>query len=137
MCAALDWPYEPATATIEGRLANRASIDARLAEWTCGRPAEEAAGILQDHGVSAMPVMGPQDHLSDPHLLERGFIVRLEHAEVGSERHAGNPVRMSRLAQRTAASAPCLGADTEAVLGSLLGIGADEVAVLRERGVCR
>jgi len=137
LCAALQWAADPATATIEGRLANRASIDARLAEWTSGREAEEAARILQDHGVSAMPVMGPQDHLSDPHLLERGFIVRLEHAEVGSERHAGNPLRMSRLAQRTAASAPCLGADTEAVLGSLLGIGAGEVAELRERGVCR
>jgi crotonobetainyl-CoA:carnitine CoA-transferase CaiB-like acyl-CoA transferase len=137
MCAALDWPEDPATATIEGRLANRASIDARLAEWTSGREAEEAARILQDHGVSAMPVMGPQDHLSDPHLLERGFIVTLEHAEVGSERHAGNPLRMSGLAQRTAASARCLGADTEDVLGSLLGIAASEVAVLRETGVCR
>ncbi len=137
LCAALDWPHEPATATVEGRVANRVSIDARLAEWTSGRTPEEAARVLQEHGVSAMPVMGPLDHLSDPHLLERGFIVHLEHAEVGAERHAGNPVRMSRLAQRTAASAPCLGADTEDVLGSLLGIEADAVGELRERGVCR
>ncbi len=137
MCQATGWPLEASTSTLPGRLANREAVDKQVAEWTSARTAEDAATMLQDHGVSAMPVMGPQDHLSDPHLQERGFIVTLQHPEVGSERHCGNPVHLSRLAQRTAQSAPCLGADTEEVLGSWLGIAAGDVVDLRARGVCR
>ena len=134
---ATGWPLEASTATLAGRLINREAIDKQVAEWTSARTAEEAAARLQAHGVSAMAVMGPQDHLSDPHLQEREFIVTLQHPEVGSERHCGNPIRLSRLAQRTARSAPCLGVDTEDVLDSWLGVAAEEVADLRARGVCR
>jgi crotonobetainyl-CoA:carnitine CoA-transferase CaiB-like acyl-CoA transferase len=134
---ALGWPLEPSTTSLDGRVAVQDTIDKRITEWTSARTAEEAAELLQSNGVSAMPVMGPLDHLADPHLAERGFIVTLDHPEVGPERHAGNPVRLSRLAQRTARSAPCLGVDTEDVLGSLLGTSAGEVAELRRRGVCR
>jgi crotonobetainyl-CoA:carnitine CoA-transferase CaiB-like acyl-CoA transferase len=134
---ALGWPPDPSTATLDGRLAARDVIDKRITEWSSARTAEEAAQLLQSHRVSAMPVMGPLDHLADPHLAERAFIVTLQHPEVGRERHVGNPVRLSRLPQRTAQSAPCLGVDTEEVLGSLLGISAEEVADLRRRGVCR
>ena len=81
--------------------------------------------------------MGPVDHHADPHLAERGFIVTLEHPEVGPERHAGNPVRLSRLAQRTAASAPCLGADTADVLTGVLGLSPAEVRELADAGVLR
>ena len=97
----------------------------------------DAAELLQANRVSAMPVMGPVDHHADPHLRERGAIVQLVHPEVGDERHVGNPLRLSRLPQRTAASAPCLGADTEAVLTTVLGLTADDVAALVAEGVCR
>jgi crotonobetainyl-CoA:carnitine CoA-transferase CaiB-like acyl-CoA transferase len=137
LSGAFGWPLDPATATLEGRLVARDIIDKRISEWSSALTAEEAANLLQNNGISAMPVMGPLDHLADPHLAERGFIVTLEHPEVGRERHVGNPVRLSRLPQRTARSAPCLGVDTEDVLGSLLGISVEEVADLRQRGVCR
>ncbi len=133
---ALGWPADPALATVAGRLADRDALDARLAEWTSRVRAEEAAELLQAHGVSAMPVMGPVDHHADPHLAARGAIVRLHHPEVGPERQVANPTRWSRLATRVAASAPCLGADTESVLAEL-GVDADEVARLRQAGVCR
>jgi crotonobetainyl-CoA:carnitine CoA-transferase CaiB-like acyl-CoA transferase len=134
---ALGWAEDDELASLAGRLARRGEIDARMAEWTRSRTAEEAAALLQQGGVSAMPVMGPEDHHADPHLTSRGFIVHLEHPEVGAERHAGNPLHLSRLDQRTAQSAPCLGADTEAILTDEFGLGAADVAALRESGVCR
>jgi benzylsuccinate CoA-transferase BbsF subunit len=134
---ALGWTDDEELESLPGRLARRAEIDARVAEWTRSRPPEEAAALLQEHGVSAVPVMGPEDHHADPHLASRRFIVQLEHPEVGAERHAGNPVRLSRLPQRTARSAPCLGADTEGILTVEFGMSAAEVAALRESGVCR
>ncbi len=136
LCEALGWSVDSSTATLDGRLGARDAIDKRITEWSSALVAEDAAQLLQSRGVSAMPVMGPLDHLVDPHLAQRGFIVTLVHPEVGRERHAGNPVRLSRLPQRTARSAPCLGVDTEEVLGTLLGMGADEVGELRRRGVC-
>lgn len=138
LCRALGWAdlAGPDLATAERRLARAAEIDARLSEWTSARSALAAAEQLQGVGVSAVPVMGPLDHLADPHLLERGFIVELEHPEVGAERHAGNPVRPSRRRLRVLPSAPCLGAHTAEVLGEYLGIGPDEVEALAARGVC-
>ena len=113
------------------------AIDDRLGAWTAARSPDDAAATLQAAGVSAMPVMGPVHHHADPHLAARGFIVRLEHPEAGPERHVGNPTRFSRLPQRIAQSAPCLGADTEEVLGEVLGLGPADVAALVESGVCR
>jgi len=97
----------------------------------------QAAELLQAGGVSAMPVMGPMDHHGDPHLLEREFIVHLDHPEVGEETHVGNPMRFSRLRQRTAASSPCLGVHTEEVLTGVLGLTAPEVSALVDEGVSR
>ena len=93
-----------AVAAHRGRARSRPAteLDERLAEWTSTRTKEDAAELLQAHGVSAMPVMGPYDHHADPHLLERGAIVTLHHPEVGDERHIGNPLRFSRLPQRVA-----------------------------------
>lgn len=137
LCRTIGWTPDPALATLEGRLAVRDELDERLAGWTARRSRDEAAKVLQAAGVSAMPVMGPEDHHADAHLASREFIVTLEHPEVGRERHVGNPVRMSRLAQRTAGSAPCLGADTEEVLGRLLGLEAGDLDRLTGAGVLR
>ena len=118
MCEATGWPLEASTATLRRPPGQPRSHRQAGRRVDVGPDAPRTRPPrLQAHGVSAMPVMGPQDHLSDPHLLERGFIVTLQHPEVGSERHCGNPIHLSRLAQRTARSAPCLGVDTEEVLG--------------------
>jgi crotonobetainyl-CoA:carnitine CoA-transferase CaiB-like acyl-CoA transferase len=135
--ATVGWPADPALDEAPARVAAREELDARLANWTKLRTKEAAAELLQANGVSAMPVMGPLDQHRDPHLLERGAIVRLHHPEVGDERHVGNPLRFSRLPQRVAQSAPLMGADTEAVLTSVLGLTPVEVEKLVADGVCR
>lgn len=137
LCRALGWQEDDEEACLAGRLRARVAIESRFADWSSTRDATEAANFLQGHGVSAMAVMGPQDHLSDTHLGARDFIVQLHHPEVGDERQPGNPVRMSALTQRTASSAPCLGAHTEEVLGQVLGVLPEEVHALIEKGVCR
>ena len=137
LCATVGWEADPSFDHAADRVAAREKLDARLAEWTQSRSKDEAAELLQARGVSAMPVMGPHDHHADPHMLERGAIVTLHHPEVGHERHIGNPLRFSRLPQRRAEAAPLMGADTEAVLTSVLGLSSDEVAQLVADGVCR
>jgi crotonobetainyl-CoA:carnitine CoA-transferase CaiB-like acyl-CoA transferase len=134
---ALGWDDDPSLRAGTDRIARRPELDARLSEWTRTRTKEAAAEFLQAHGVSAMPVMGPRDHHADEHMRQRGAIVTLHHPLVGDERHIGNPLRMSRLPQRRAEAAPLMGADTEAVLTSVLGLSPDDVAQLVAHGVCR
>jgi len=131
----LGWPLDPALASLDGRLAARAALDRRVAEWTRARSAEEAAAALQAAGVSAMAVQNGDDHRADPHLAARGAIVTVEHPEIGPERHSGNPIRLSRTPLVPPAAAPRLGADTEDVLIRVLGLSRAEVARLAEGGV--
>ena len=137
LVALLGWDDDPALRTLEGRIAAHDALDERLAAWTREHEPSIAAALLQGAGVSAMHVMGPADHHVDEHLTERGFIVSLEHPEVGTERHVGNPVRLSQLRQRTATSSPCLGADTTQVLRDVLGLADDELSRLDAAGVLR
>lgn len=130
------WPEDPALATLAGRLAARAAIDARLAAWTQARDAESAAATLQAAGVSAMPVLGPDELRSDAHLLARGAIVTVEHPEIGPERHIGTPLRLSATPLATAGAAPLLGAATEDVLVQVLGLSPAEARQLIADGVC-
>jgi benzylsuccinate CoA-transferase BbsF subunit len=131
------WEAAPRLTRLEARLAARADIDARVAEWTRTRSPEEAAATLQAAGVSAMAVLSPDDLRADPHLAARGAIVTVEHPEIGPERHIGNPLRMSRTPLAATGAAPLLGADTEDVLTRVLGLTRDEIARLVKDGVCR
>jgi benzylsuccinate CoA-transferase BbsF subunit len=131
------WPPEPHLATVEGRLADSAALDERLATWTRARGPEEAAAILQAAGVSAMPVQGAEEHRTDPHLAARGAFVTVVHPDAGPARHTANPVRMSRMRMVEAAPAPGLGAHTVEVLMRVLGMTESEVEALVAQGVCR
>jgi crotonobetainyl-CoA:carnitine CoA-transferase CaiB-like acyl-CoA transferase len=131
------WPEDARLATLAGRLAARAELDARVAEWTRTQTPDDAAAALQAAGVSAMAVEGPDDLRADPHLAARGALVAVEHPEMGRERHAGNPVRPSLTPLAPPRPAPLLGEHTEEVLTRVLGLDRAEVARLADDGVCR
>jgi crotonobetainyl-CoA:carnitine CoA-transferase CaiB-like acyl-CoA transferase len=124
-----------AEASLDGRLAARAAIDARLTAWTRVRSAADAAAALQAAGVSAMPVMDGDDLRDDPHLAARGSIVTVEHPVIGPERHAGNPLRPSRLSLVVPPAAPRLGEHTADVMRRWLGLDDAAIARLADDGV--
>jgi crotonobetainyl-CoA:carnitine CoA-transferase CaiB-like acyl-CoA transferase len=134
--AVCGWPHDPALVTLAGRLNRRVDLDERLSRWTRSRDADAAAAELQAAGVSAMTVQHGDDHRADTHLAARGAIIAVEHPEIGSERHAANPIRLSRAPLSAARAAPLLGADTRPVLQRLLGLSPDEIAALVTDGVC-
>lgn len=137
LCKTLGWEEDWPQWSLSRRLAEQDQIDARLSEWTRTLDRAQAAELLQSHGVSAMPVMGPDDHHADPHLLEREYIISLVHPEVGPEHYAGDPIRPSRLPVHVGASAPRLGEHTAEVLTSALGLDDSTIVDLEQRGICR
>ena len=129
------WTADETLGNVEARFVAHDAIDERLSRWTSLRSVAETAELLQAVGVSAMPVMGPLDHLGDPHLCERGLMVDLVHEVHGPEQQPANPTRMSRTVLRTAQSAPPLGHHTHEVLREVLGIDDDELNRLEAAGV--
>ncbi len=132
---AVGWTPDESLSGVGARIAAHDAIDERLSQWTSSRPPEQTAELLQAVGVSAMPVMGPLDHLADPHLRERGLMVNLVHAVHGPEQQPANPTRMSRTVLRTAESAPPLGYHTHEVLREVLGLDDEELNRLESAGV--
>ncbi|MET0151601.1 MAG: CoA transferase [Candidatus Binatia bacterium] len=136
LCDMCRWPYDLSLATLDGRIAARHALDERIAEWTASREAEAAAAELQSAGISAMAVQNGDDHRADPHLAARGAIVTVQHDDIGAERHAANPIRLSRTPMRAPAAAPLLGADSRGVLSQTLGLAGAEIDRLIAEGVC-
>jgi crotonobetainyl-CoA:carnitine CoA-transferase CaiB-like acyl-CoA transferase len=125
---------DPRYATLVGRKRHEDELEAVLTDWTCERTPEEATALLQAAGVAAFTAATNQDLAADEHLAARGFFVELKHSEVGVRKHVGVPWRMSASDCRVRRPAPCLGADTDAVLRAVCGYGEAEIAALRAAG---
>jgi crotonobetainyl-CoA:carnitine CoA-transferase CaiB-like acyl-CoA transferase len=72
--------------------------------------------------------------MEDPALRESGMLIELEHPESGRRVVPGLPVGFSAM-QPDYRPAPAIGADSEQVLGDLLGYSRDEIARLRDEKV--
>jgi len=116
------------------RKRNEDELDAIISAWTQPRERWEITALLQAAAVAAIPTMSSKDLAEDPHLKQRGFFPQLEHPEVGRRIHTGIPWTMSGTPCRVQRSAPLMGADTEDVLGSVLGLSSAEIKRLRESG---
>ncbi|HLW70454.1 MAG TPA: CoA transferase [Candidatus Binataceae bacterium] len=117
------------------RKQNEDALDELVTAWTIKQDRWEVARKLQAVGVAAFPSLSNKDVAEDPHLSERGYLVQLDHPEIGKRKHAGIPWKMSGTPCAVRSSAPIRGADTEQVLKSLLGYTSDRVEQLRKTGV--
>jgi benzylsuccinate CoA-transferase BbsF subunit len=88
LCEAIGWPIahlaqDPGLATLPGRLASCAEIDAALREWCGTQNADNAMALLQGHGVPAGKVQDGGDLTDDPQLNGRDFWRSTDHAVFG------------------------------------------------------
>ena len=138
LCAAMgraELAADPRFATLAARKENEDSLEHIITAWTQERSPEEVTVCLQQAGVAAYPSLDGRDLLNNPQVEARGFFVELDHPEVGKRRHLGIPWQMSRTPCEVRRPAPCLGQDTDYVLGEVLGLSREEISALREREV--
>ena len=102
--------------------------------WTKKHTKQEAMQMLQAVGIPAGATLSADDIYHDPHLLERGMIVEVDHSQRGRVKLMGNPVKMSDSPVEVTPS-PLLGQHTDAVLQEVLHLGADDLARLHKEGV--
>ncbi len=126
-----DLADDPRFRTMELRKQNEAALDEIITTWTSVRDRWDTTTALQGAGVAAYPPLSNKDLAENEHLQARGFLVELEHPEVGKRIHAGIPWTMSKTPTKVQKPAPLRGADNEYVL-ELLGYSPAEIAKLRE-----
>ncbi len=125
------------SASLASRKENEDALEAIVAAWTRDRDRWQITSQLQAAGIAAFPTFTSQDIIEDPHLNARGTIERLPHVRVGVRPHTGIPWRFSMRANGVRFPAPCLGADTDALLAEVLGYDDKKIAELRASKVLR
>ena len=138
LCRAMGQPQladDPRFQSASERKAHEDELEQLLTAWTTKHDRWEITHTLQAVGVAAFPSMSSKDLTDDPHLKARGYLVQLEHPEVGRRIHAGIPWKMSASPCSVSKAAPLLGEDTEAVLSSLLKLSKEQIQELRRREI--
>jgi len=129
-----DLAGDPRFATNAARVRNMSETDALVEGWAAGRTRAEIFAATETHKVPSAPVRDLHEVLGNEHMRGRGMIETIDHPQMGRIHVPGSPLRYHGTPQTPAAPSPALGADTEAVLGELLGLSAAQVADLRAEG---
>ena len=137
LCRALDreaWIKDERFATNPARLANRAVLIPELERIFASRPRSEWLEVLDAADVPNSPVLELHDAVHTEQVRHNRSVRPLDQA--GHPVQVANcPIRAAQWDEEPAMPAPRLGADTDDVLQSLLGLKSEDVAALAQRKV--
>lgn len=122
LCEALERPELSADerfATNPLRVEHLEELNPELTATFSAQPVDHWLELLLERGVPCGPVVAVEDLFTDPHLVETGGIVELEHPSAGTIWSIGTPFTLSKTPLRVGAPAPRLGESTEEVLDEI------------------
>ncbi|WP_030677311.1 formyl-CoA transferase [Streptomyces rimosus] len=125
---------DPEWATPAARLPKLAKMYQLIEEWSSTLPKWEVLERLTAHAVPCGPVLSAKEITEDASLAADGMIVRVRHPRRGTFTTVGSPLKLSDSPVEIACS-PLLGEHNDEVYGGELGLGEDELRLLREGGV--
>lgn len=130
------WLTDERFATRQGWAENlEAVIRPAVEAWAADKTKLEAARIFCEKGLAAGPCNSAEDLIGDPHVRSHGMLIEVPRPDGGEPLLvAGNPIKMSGLAEGPVHIWPTLGEHTEEVLTGDLGLAAEEIAGLRASG---
>ena len=125
---------DPRFKTAEARWENREVLNAIVGRWTGQRSKHEVMRILGEAGVPSGACQDTGEVLADAHLRARDMIVDVDFPTRGTYQTVGCPIKLSA-SPAEITRPPLLGEHTDELLGSLCGVGPQELQRLRESGV--
>ncbi len=134
LAEAIGKPELAACATIEERRERAAEVDAAIGEWVAERTAPAAAETLQAVGIPAAPVMPNWQIVSDNHLNDRNFFVRVRHPVAGTHLFPGFPWRFEATPAAVSRAAPLFAEHNREVFAGLLGMSDAGIEALYTAG---
>jgi len=125
---------DPRFVTNTDRLAHRGELVKLLQNILAQREADYWLEALREAQIPSGPINSVPETLSHAQLLERGFIVELDHPLAGLVKSLANPVRFSETPVSYRLPPPRLG-EHKATILSELGFTAEEISTFAEGGV--
>ncbi|MFF0089681.1 formyl-CoA transferase [Streptomyces canus] len=121
-------------ATPEARLPKLAKMFQLIEEWTSTLPKWQVLQQLNSHNIPCGPILSPKEIIEDPSLAANDMIVEVGHPERGTFTTVGNPLKLSD-SPTTITTPPLLGQHNEDIYIGELGLGDEELRLLRSGGV--
>jgi crotonobetainyl-CoA:carnitine CoA-transferase CaiB-like acyl-CoA transferase len=125
---------EPWFATGAGRAEHADELDAAVAGWVGARTRAEVLEEFEKAEAAVAPIYDVADIMADPQLAALEAITTVNDPDLGPVRMQNVLFRLSETPGGVRWTGRSHGADTDRILGSL-GLTAEEIAALRERGV--
>ncbi len=138
LCAAMDRPdllTDERYATPQGRASNNTAINQIVADWALALTAAEIEERCVANDVPVGTAYDAADLSNDEHVIARGDILTVDDPVIGAVRQQAPFPRFAGEPHPEPSGAPRLGADTDEILGSVLGYDSARLADLRDRAI--
>lgn len=127
---------DPRFTDVPLRVKNNLILKEYIEEWTKQYTVAEAVELVLAKGIPAGPINDLSDLMNDENFtVDRQMFVKTEHPVMGDIILNGNPVKMMDTMPEIYKPSPTLGEDNEAIFGEFLGMSAEEVAELKNKGI--
>lgn len=123
--------------TEAGRFTARAAIFAVLEHWCRDRSLAEISSIFAGTGVLWGPYQdfGQLVHEDPRCSLANPMFGEIDHPDIGRLLTPGSPLALTNAERPRPQPAPRLGQDTDAILADMLGLSAEAIGKLHDRGI--
>lgn len=128
-----EWVTDPRFDTVANRVANKPELTRLMEEVLTTDTKENWAQKLRH--LPAGPIRTMKEALDEPEVKRRGMLKTYKHSRVGDVPLIGSNFHFSDTPVDDTRPPPALGEHTDQVLTELAGLGAAEIAALREKKV--
>ncbi|HZH46260.1 MAG TPA: CoA transferase, partial [Roseococcus sp.] len=128
-----DWLDKPEWRTAAGRTADRAALNAAIAEETRKRPSEEWISLLEQAGIPCGPINDIAEVFADPQVAHLGMVWQVPHERLGVAGVVRTPLTLDGLSPGISRPVPGLGEHADEVLAEA-GLTPGEIEGLRASG---
>jgi crotonobetainyl-CoA:carnitine CoA-transferase CaiB-like acyl-CoA transferase len=125
---------DPRFATNADRLAHREELVELLQNILSQKEGDHWLEAFRAAQIPSGPINSVPETMAHPQLLERGFIVELEHPLAGLVKSLGNPIHFSGTPVSYRRPPPTLGEHNAAILGEL-GFTPEEISMFAKQGI--
>lgn len=126
---------DPRTRSTTQRAHHRGLVDEVVSCWVRHKTVSEVVATLIEAGLVVAPIYSFPQIIQDKHIQERDMVAEVEHPAAGKIALYGVAAKFSLTPARVRRPAPMMGQHNKEVYGDWLGLSADEMAELEEKGV--
>jgi crotonobetainyl-CoA:carnitine CoA-transferase CaiB-like acyl-CoA transferase len=137
-CAAIERPdlaADPRWARVTGRITGRQELVPELARTMLTRTRAEWLERLEARGVPCGPINDYRQVFDDPQVRHRKLRVDMQRVDGSTVSTIASPLRLQGTPPVYDRAPPRLGDHTQQILGTLLGLSAEEIARHRATGI--